>query len=128
MNPTGPYMNPKWTPHQLLQCTSIWTPNGHPNGPPNEPPNGPSNEPPNKLPNESLNEVLSSFPILVTHQILLRPFLTKTKKVSPTTKGDLFSERFSLWLKSPNISAAPEYYPPKEKMLRGVIWHPFLEI
>ena len=51
MNPTGPYMNPKWTPQQAHHCTSIWTPNGHPNEPPNELPNGPSNEPPNKLPN-----------------------------------------------------------------------------
>ena len=44
-------------------------------------------------------------------------------------KGGLISESFFLpWLKSPKIDAkplSPEHYPPKEKMLRGVIWHPF---
>ena len=66
MNPTGPYMNPKWTPQQVHHYTFIWTPNGHPNGPPNEPPKGPSNKPPNKLPNYSLNQLQSSCPLLVT--------------------------------------------------------------
>ena len=46
------------------------------------------------------------------------------------TKGGWISESFSVWLKSkkkvPNHS--PEHYPPKEKMLRRVIWHLFLEI
>ena len=73
MNPTGPYMNPKWTPQQVHHYTFIWTTNGHPNGPPNEPPNGPSNEPPIKLSNESLNESLnklqSSFPLLVSNYV-----------------------------------------------------------
>ena len=45
-------------------------------------------------------------------------------------KGSLISESLSLWLKSqkkvPKYS--PEHYPPKEKMLWRVIWHPFLEI
>ena len=46
-------------------------------------------------------------------------------------KGGSISENFSIWLKSytkemPNHSL--EHYPPKEKMLRKVIWHPFFEI
>ena len=48
----------------------------------------------------------------------------------PTAKGGLISEFFSLWLQSlkkvPNHFS--EHYPPKEKMLRGVICYPFLEI
>ena len=71
MNPTGPYMNPKWTPQQAHHCTSIWTPNGHPNGPPNEPLNGPSNEPPIKLPDKSLNELQSSCPLLLVTTVCL---------------------------------------------------------
>ena len=47
-----------------------------------------------------------------------------------TSKGDLISERFSLWLKSPIecVKHYPEHYPFKEKMLRIVIWHILLEI
>jgi uncharacterized Fe-S cluster-containing radical SAM superfamily enzyme len=46
------------------------------------------------------------------------------------SKGGLFSESFSLWLKSqkkkvPNY--CPEHYPRKEKTLRVVIWHPFFK-
>ena len=45
-------------------------------------------------------------------------------------KGSLISESFSLWLKSSKNGAEnyPEHYPSKEKMLRIVIWHLFLEI
>ena len=44
-------------------------------------------------------------------------------------KGGLISESFSLWLKSPKMVSnhVPGHYIPQEKMLRGVIWHPFLE-
>ena len=44
-------------------------------------------------------------------------------------KGEFFSESFSLWLKSPNKGAKnyPERYPAKEKMLKTVIWHFFME-
>ena len=48
----------------------------------------------------------------------------------PEAKGSLISESFSLWLQSqkklPNHY--PENYSPKNKMLRGVIWHFFFEI
>ena len=44
-------------------------------------------------------------------------------------KGGLISESFSLWLKSPKMVSnhAPDHYIPKEKMLRGMTWHPFWE-
>ena len=43
-------------------------------------------------------------------------------------KGSLISERISLWPKSPKKKVpnhSPEHYPPKEKMLRRVIWQLF---
>ena len=43
-------------------------------------------------------------------------------------KGGLISESFSHWLKSPKKkvpNCSLEDYPPKEKMLRRVIWHLF---
>ena len=43
-------------------------------------------------------------------------------------KGTLISESFSLWPKSSKMGAKPRPYPPKEKSLRVLIWHPFLEI
>ena len=53
--------------------------------------------------------------------------------VDKLDKGGLFSESFSLCLKSPQMGAkslpfSTIQYPPKEKMVRGVIWHPILEI
>jgi hypothetical protein len=43
-------------------------------------------------------------------------------------KGCLISDFVSLWLQSPNWvpNHDPELYPHKGKMLRVVIWHPFL--
>ena len=45
-------------------------------------------------------------------------------------KGALIAESFSIWLKPPKKSAKkyPVHYSLKEKMLRIVIWHLFLEI
>ena len=102
MNPTGPYMNPKWTPQQAHHCTSIWTPNGHPNGPPNEPPNGPSNEPPNKLPNYSLNQLQSSCPLLVSNYSMsicnasysLETISDKTRQKTQPNRDGNSSENF----------------------------------
>ena len=44
------------------------------------------------------------------------------------TKGGLISKPFSLWLQKKVPNYYPDYYPPKEKMLRIVICHLFLEI
>ena len=40
-------------------------------------------------------------------------------------KGGIILEKFSLWLKSPQkrCQITPRHYPPKEKMLRRLIWH-----
>ena len=43
-------------------------------------------------------------------------------------KGGLILESFSLWIKSPQKGAKTGNYPPKEKMLRIVIWDLFCEI
>ena len=41
------------------------------------------------------------------------------------SKGGLFSENFSIRLKSPKMGANPSHenysYPPKKKMIRGVV-------
>ena len=44
-------------------------------------------------------------------------------------KGGAISESFSHWLKSlkKGTKNYPGHYPPKEKMLRIVIWHLFLQ-
>ena len=43
-------------------------------------------------------------------------------------EGGLFSESFSLWVKSPRnmLNYDPQHYPTKEKMHRVVSWHLFL--
>ena len=54
------------------------------------------------------------------------------KKDKTHTKGDLISERFfTLAQISKNgcqITPLSTIHVPKEKLLRGVIWHQFLEI
>ena len=47
------------------------------------------------------------------------------------TKGNLLSESFSLWLKSPKkkmLNHSPEHYSLEQKMLRDFVWHLCLEI
>ena len=55
--------------------------------------------------------------------MVISPALISSKR----SKGDLISESFSLWLKSPKKGPnhSPEHYQFKEKMLRRVIWHLF---
>ena len=43
-------------------------------------------------------------------------------------KSTLISESFSIGPKLSKMGAKPRPYPPKEKMLRVLIRHPFLEI
>ena len=42
-------------------------------------------------------------------------------------KGGLISERFLIWLQSPKKvpNHSPQHYPPREKLLKAVIWHLF---
>ena len=46
-------------------------------------------------------------------------------KQRPTRKGGPISESFTLWRTSLKklLNYDPEHYPPREKMLRVVIWH-----
>ena len=43
-------------------------------------------------------------------------------------KSTLISESFHFGSNLPKLVPKPRPYPPREKMLRVLIWHPFLEI
>ena len=64
---------------------------------------------------------------------MLKSFLkhfSNSHSCNKLVKGGLISESISLWLQSPKnlLNHCREHYSNKEKMLRTVIWHIFVEI